>query len=67
VYGEIEHHSTFARNGCTLDQDISTLFHRSINTDVIIKVTGNQFHLHKCILAARSPVFQAMLSKLLSS
>jgi hypothetical protein len=63
VYGEIEHHCTFSRNGFTLDQDICSLFHQKINTDLIIKVTGKRFHLHKCILAARSPVFQAMFSK----
>ena len=65
VYGEVEHQNTYATHGFTLDQDIYTLFHKSVNTDLIIKAVGKRFHVHKCILGARSPVFQAMFSKLL--
>ena len=62
VYGDIEHQSTFSRKGFTLDQDICSLFHKRNNTDLVVKVASKKYHLHKCILAARSPVFQAMFS-----
>lgn len=33
------------------------------DSDVILEVKGKDFYCHKCILAARSPVFSALFEK----
>lgn len=45
---------------CSLAQDFNNLFERHKFSDVILCVGGKEFFVHKAILAARSPVFQAM-------
>lgn len=45
---------------CSLAQDFNNLFERHKFSDVILFVGGKEFFAHKAILAARSPVFQAM-------
>jgi speckle-type POZ protein len=45
---------------CKLSEDLSSLFETQKFSDVILSVDGHDFHAHKAILAARSPVFAAM-------
>jgi speckle-type POZ protein len=45
---------------CHLSDDMGQLFERSPFSDVTLYVGDRQFHVHKAILAARSPVFNAM-------
>jgi len=46
--------------GCRLSDDLGLLFDRSAFSDVTLVVADRQFHVHKALLAARSPVFSAM-------
>ncbi|XP_013394154.1 protein roadkill [Lingula anatina] len=45
---------------CKLSEDLGSLFERSAFSDVMLNVGGREFQAHKAILAARSPVFNAM-------
>ncbi|GFO00379.1 speckle-type poz protein [Plakobranchus ocellatus] len=45
---------------CRLSEDLGQLFDRSSFSDVTLCVGGREFLAHKAILAARSPVFNAM-------
>ncbi|XP_033624541.1 speckle-type POZ protein-like [Asterias rubens] len=45
---------------CRLADDLSSLWERTTFSDVTLCVTGKEFLAHKAILAARSPVFNAM-------
>ncbi|PIK35688.1 putative speckle-type POZ protein-like [Apostichopus japonicus] len=45
---------------CRLADDLSSLWERSAFSDVTLCVNGREFQAHKAILAARSPVFNAM-------
>lgn len=45
---------------CRLSDDIGDLFESKKFSDVTLNVSGKEFHAHKAILAARSPVFSAM-------
>lgn len=44
-----------------LQQDFSELLFSGNNSDMSLKVKGEDFKVHRCILAARSSVFSAML------
>lgn len=41
--------------------DMEELYNKGDEADIIVKAGNKEFKVHKCILAARSPVFQAML------
>lgn len=45
---------------CKLSEDLSQLLDTQKFSDVILAVNGREFFAHKAILAARSPVFNAM-------
>lgn len=45
---------------CRLSEDFGLLFERALYSDVTLSVAGREFQAHKAILAARSPVFNAM-------
>lgn len=47
---------------CTIKvcDDYETLFENGTSSDVVFTADGKEFNLHKSILMARSPVFQAM-------
>jgi speckle-type POZ protein len=45
---------------CHLSEDLGQLFERAPFSDVTLCVGDRQFQVHKAILAARSPVFNAM-------
>ncbi|XP_071942085.1 speckle-type POZ protein B-like isoform X1 [Antedon mediterranea] len=45
---------------CRLDDDLNTLLERSSFSDVTLCVNGREYQAHKALLAARSPVFNAM-------
>lgn len=45
---------------CCLASDLSALWERNAFSDVTLCVKGREFQAHKSILAARSPVFNAM-------
>ncbi|CAD6186162.1 unnamed protein product [Caenorhabditis auriculariae] len=45
-----------------LRQDISRMFEHGLHTDFSVVVEDQVIHCHKCVLAARSPVFCRMLS-----
>lgn len=45
---------------CKLSDDLGSLLETNKFSDVILSVDGKDFHAHKAILAARSPVFAAM-------
>ncbi|KAK9686478.1 MATH domain [Popillia japonica] len=45
---------------CRLSDDLGLLFENQKFSDVTLSVAGREFQAHKSILAARSPVFQAM-------
>ncbi|XP_044762351.1 speckle-type POZ protein B isoform X2 [Coccinella septempunctata] len=45
---------------CRLSDDLGLLFENQKFSDVTLSVSGREFQAHKAILAARSPVFQAM-------
>ncbi|XP_035210580.1 speckle-type POZ protein B-like isoform X2 [Stegodyphus dumicola] len=47
--------------GCELSAEIGEMLESKRFTDLIIRVSGREFHVHKAVLAARSPVFAAML------
>lgn len=47
---------------CKLSEDLSSLYESQKFSDVILSVDGRDFHAHKAILAARSPVFAAMFA-----
>ncbi|CAB3408170.1 unnamed protein product [Caenorhabditis bovis] len=49
-------------SGQTLAQDYQRLFNEDVLTDFTIRVGGREIRAHKAILAARSPVFGAMLT-----
>lgn len=63
VYGELENYYTSLKTGSTLDQDLrNLLMNNSLSsTDVTLIVGDQEYHLHRCILIARSPVFRAIL------
>lgn len=62
VYGELENYCSTLDTGSTLDQDLqSLLMNSSSSTDVTLIVGDQEYHLHRCILIARSPVFRAIL------
>lgn len=43
-------------------QNLAMLFDESQFSDVVLDVQGQKIHAHKCILANRSPVFEAMFT-----
>lgn len=43
-----------------MQSDYEDMCHSGQNSDVILHVKGKTFNCHRCILAARSPVFHAM-------
>ncbi|XP_055944340.1 TD and POZ domain-containing protein 5-like [Argiope bruennichi] len=43
-----------------LADDLSNLLQNRLHTDVTLNVAGEEFHAHRAILAARSPVFAKM-------
>ncbi|XP_065205305.1 speckle-type POZ protein B-like isoform X16 [Planococcus citri] len=45
---------------CDVSENIASLFENPQLTDVVLSVNGKDYPAHKIILAARSPVFQAM-------
>jgi len=45
---------------CRLSEDLGALWDRQAFSDVTLCVDGREFHAHKALLAARSPVFNAM-------
>ncbi|XP_051055224.1 speckle-type POZ protein-like [Phodopus roborovskii] len=45
---------------CTMADELGELWENSLFTDCSLVVAGQEFHAHKAILAARSPVFRAM-------
>ena len=45
---------------CKLAEDLGYLHERPSHSDVSLCLQGTEFHAHKAILAARSPVFNAM-------
>lgn len=47
---------------CRLSADLSSIFENQDFSDVIISAKGKEFHAHKAILAARSPMFKGMFS-----
>ncbi|KAG9508484.1 Protein roadkill, partial [Fragariocoptes setiger] len=47
---------------CRLSADFSSLFDNPEFSDVIIHADGREFHAHKNILSARSPMFRGMFS-----
>lgn len=64
VFGELEHQYLAQSKGHTLDQDLKALLVTNKNADMCLWLDNRtvQMNCHRCILAARSPVFQAMLS-----
>jgi len=46
----------------TLLDDVWSLFRTGLHSDVRIRVDGTDIHVHKNILATRSPVFRAMFA-----
>lgn len=46
----------------SLGRDLVKLLDQGSSTDVTFMVEGEQFHAHRMLLQARSPVFQALLS-----
>ncbi|KAF8778343.1 uncharacterized protein LOC129976179 [Argiope bruennichi] len=53
---------THRKKHSILKADLKKLFHnRDLNADFCIKAKGKPFRVHKFILAARSPVFKAIL------
>lgn len=45
-----------------LQEDFKDIFQNGNVSDVVLKVEGQEFKSHRCILAARSPVFKAMMT-----
>ncbi|XP_051055225.1 speckle-type POZ protein-like [Phodopus roborovskii] len=45
---------------CMMADELGELWENSLFTDCSLVVAGQEFHAHKAILAARSPVFRAM-------
>ncbi|XP_065205307.1 speckle-type POZ protein B-like isoform X18 [Planococcus citri] len=45
---------------CDLSKNFASFFESQTSTDVVLSVNGKDFHAHKTVLAARSPVFCAM-------
>ncbi|XP_003740867.1 speckle-type POZ protein B [Galendromus occidentalis] len=45
---------------CALSENLGELFESQKFSDVMLAVNGKEFYAHKAILAARSPVFNAM-------
>lgn len=45
---------------CRLSEDMGNLFEKSRFSDCVLTSGSKEFHVHKAILAARSPVFSAM-------
>lgn len=46
-----------------LSSDLGSFFMKSVLTDVVIYADGQPIHAHKALLAARSPVFQAIFER----
>ncbi|KAJ1688486.1 hypothetical protein LUZ63_019876 [Rhynchospora breviuscula] len=46
---------------CNLREQLCQSLASGLGADVTFKIDGKRFHAHKCVLAASSPVFKAML------